>query len=362
MSGVVSIQPQRKLPDEFALAVASCRWAFSGEGAEEVRRLAVAVDWGKFLATCRRHRVQGLAAHALAILDIALPGPVHVALGGDARAIADQGLRAARESARLDEAFRAAGVPLLFLKGLAVGQLAYGNPFLKMGWDIDLLVIPGDLSRAATVLGELGYRLSTPSAGDRLARWHRSWKESIWRGADGTIVELHTRVADQADLLPDIDVHSSRQMVSIAPGIDLPSLADPELFAYLCVHGASSAWFRLKWIADLAGILHRKSAAEVERTYNQSQQLVAGRASAQALLLAAALFETQLSPELIRRLDTRMNHWLARAALGEMLRGEPTERRLGTSIIHLTQFFLLDGAGFKSAEFKRQVAHAFDKA
>ena len=37
-----------------------------------------------------------------------------------------------------------------------------------------------------------------------------------------------------------------------------------------------------------------------------------------------------------------------------MLRGEPTERLLGTRAIHLTQFFLKQGAGYKIAEFRRQ--------
>ena len=178
MAGPANLPP-RRLPDDFALAVACCRWAFSGEGADEVRRLAGAVDWAGFLAACRRHRVQGLAAHSLTKLGIAPPPAVQLALNGDARAIADQGLRAAAESARLAEAFRAAGVPLLFLKGLTVGQLAYGNPYLKMGWDIDLLIGPEDLSTAGGVIGALGYRLSVPKQIRDLARWHRSWKESI---------------------------------------------------------------------------------------------------------------------------------------------------------------------------------------
>ena len=360
MAQPASMPAPRRLPKDFALAVACCRWTFSGEGAEDVRRLAEAVDWGDLLATCRRHRVQGLVAHALAIVDVAIPAPVHVALGGDARAIADQGLRAAHESARLAKAFGAAGLPLLFIKGLTVGKLAYDNPFVKMGWDIDLLVAPADLAAAAGVLGELGYQLSTPGNARQLARWHESWKESIWKGADGLVAELHTRVADQPQLLPRIGVASPRQLVKVAPGIDLPTLADEELFAYLCVHGASSAWFRLKWITDLAGLLHRRSADDIDRLYRRSQELVAGRAAAQALLVAAMLYGIPLSPALANRLDKGTNRWLAQTALQEMLRDEPGERAFGTRNIHLTQFFLMDGARYKMAEFRRQVSHAAD--
>lgn len=353
-------KPHYRLPAEFSLAVACCRWAYSGEGADSVGRLADMVEWGGFLAACRRHRVQGLAWHALSKLGLSPPAPVQIALAGDARAIADQGLQSASESARLARAFQAAGIPLLFLKGLTIGKLAYGNPFVKMGWDIDLLVAPDHLARSAAVLRKLGYSLSIPDDGRRLAHWHRSWKESIWRRADGIVVELHTRVADQPRLLPAISVASSAQTVGIAPGIDLQTFADEELFAYLCVHGASSAWFRLKWLADLAGFLHRNAAGSADALYARAQELGAGRAPAQALLLAHWLFAVPLSPALVGRLNSRTDNWLARAALSDMLHGEPSERLLGTRNIHLTQFFLLDGAGYKLSELKRQVRHAID--
>ena len=340
--------------------MACCRWAYSGDDAEAVRRLAGSADWGEFLTACRRHRVQGLAWHALSKLGIYLPSPVQIVLAGDARSIAEQGLQSASESARLAAAFQAAGIPLLFLKGLTVGKLAYDNPFVKMGWDIDLLVAPEDLSRSADLLGELGYGLSIPAEPVRLARWHQSWKESIWRRADGIVVELHTRVADQPELLPLVGVSSSAQTVSIAPGIALQTLADEVLFAYLCVHGASSAWFRLKWLADLAGFLNRFDADAIDLLYERSQELGAGRAPAQALFLAHWLFAVPVSAALAQRLNSWSNNWLARSALRDMLQAEPNERLLGTRNIHLTQFFLLAGAGYKLSELKRQVRHAID--
>ncbi len=354
----VSYQPRLKLPIEFAVAVACCRWTYSGEGADEVRSLAAAVDWGAFLRTCRRHRVQGLAWHALSGLQVPLPTPLQIALSGDARTIADQGLRAARESLRLASAFQSAGVPLLFLKGLAVGKLAYGNPFLKMSSDIDLLVHPADVPRAASIFGELGYRLEVPGEASSLVRWHGSRKESVWRGGDRLIVELHGRVADQPELLPTIGVSSPSQMVSIAPGVDLATLADEELFAYLCVHGASSAWFRLKWITDLGALLRQCDAEDIDRLYARSQQLGADRAAAQALLLAEQLFGIPLSPALAGRLRTPVNRWLAGAALGAMLRSEPTRRPLGTWTIHVTQFLLKSGLRYKLAELGRQARAA----
>lgn len=358
MTSPVNYQPSRKLPTEFAMAAACCRWTYSGEDAEGVREFAATADWAAFLLTNRRHRVQGLAWHALSGLQVVLPAPVQIALSGDARTIADHGLRAARESARLAAAFHAAGVPMLFLKGLPVGKLAYGNPFLKMSSDIDLLVHPADVAPAASLIGELGYRLEIPGEGSSLLRWHGSRKESVWRGRDNLVVELHSRVADQPELLPTIDVSSPSQLVTIAPGIELATLADEELFAYLCVHGASSAWFRLKWVTDVAALLHGHEANDIDRLYTRSQQLGAGRAAAQALLVAKQLYGIPLPPALSERLHTPVNRWLAGVSLRALLDGEPTGRPLGTWPIHLTQFFLKSGLRYKLAEFGRQTRAA----
>jgi len=282
-------------------------------------------------------------------------------LAADAAVVAEHNLRAARQSAMLFEAFAQARIPLLFVKGLSLARLAYGDPFLKMSRDIDMLV-PGEaIAAAAALLGRLGYSLTLPAVPPQsraFKRWHLKRKESVWRSPDGLHVELHSRLADSLDLIPGIGVGSPRQEVEVAPGIVLPTLAPDELFAYLCVHGASSAWFRLKWVTDLAALLCDCTAAEIARLYERSQQLGSGRAAAQALLLAARTYGTAAGGELERRLNRDpVNRWLAEAAWKQMIcQAEPTEARFGTATIHWTQLFLLPGARFKIGELSRQVS------
>jgi hypothetical protein len=212
-------------------------------------------------------------------------------------------------------------------------------------------------------LDERGYRLSTPRHRRALRSWHERRKESVWGKDGGLPLELHTRLADNPQLIPSITVGSPTQSVDVAAGIRLPTLAVDELFAYLCVHGASSAWFRLKWIADLAAILDGLPPAELERLHDRSLQLGAGRASGQAMLLADRLFgtlgESSLRSELER--DSRIR-WLAESA-SRQLAGrtdprEPTTVPLGTWRIHLTQFLLKPGPRFKLGEIVRQARDA----
>ncbi len=337
---------------EFRLLIECCRWSFAGGNDTEIRELAREADWPRFIQLCRRHRVQGLVQRCLRELDFA-----ETSVAADAATIAEQNLRAARQSALLLEAFSAAGISLIFVKGLTLSKLAYRDPFVKMSQDIDVLVPAPAIGKAAAILDQVGYQLEVPPRSPQLERWHRQRKESVWRSPDGLMLDLHSRLADSPRLIPGIGAGSPQQPVEVAPGVVLPTLAGDELFAYLCVHGASSAWFRLKWIADLAALLNGCSAGEIERLYERSQQLGAGRAAAQALLLAAATFGTAAGSDLERRLAAGpVNRWLANAAWSQLVRdSEPTQVRLGTATIHLTQLLLLPGLGFKLSELSRQL-------
>jgi hypothetical protein len=344
---------------EFELLAQCCRQAFAARQNELLPIEAPEIDWDRFLRLARFHRVQGLAWASLAPTRDILPPAIVDALASDASEIAASNLRAVNQCRELADSFGRADIAVLFVKGLSLGALAYGNPALKMGWDIDLLIAAADIQRAAERLDELGYRLSTPQRRRTLRSWHERRKESVWSKEGGLPLELHTRLADNPQLIPGITIASPTQSVEVAAGIKLPTLAAGELFAYLCVHGASSAWFRLKWICDLAAILDGLPPAEIGRLHGRSQQLGAGRASGQALLLADRIFgtlgESSLRSELER--DSRMR-WLAESAFrqlaGRTEPREPTAMPFGTLRIHLTQLLLKPGPRFKLGELARQ--------
>jgi len=348
------------LPGEFGVAVECCKSSFRG-AADPVSADMKAIDWSRLLRIVRFHRIEGLAWKYMAQADGEIPEQVSRALSHDASAIAASNLRAAAECRDLSAAFNSAGLALLFLKGLPLGALAYETASLKSSIDVDLLIDPAELERVSVLLLSRGYRLANPRDPSKLHLWHRRSKESLWV-REGLQVDLHTRTADNSRLIRWIDVHSPRQIVDLGSGIQLATLADEQLFTYLAVHGASSAWFRLKWIADVAGFLNGRGADELEHLYRRSQELGAGRAAGQALLLADRLFGTLSSVRAIRdelRSDTSTRR-LYEAALRLLISGagEPTERLFGTLPIHWTQFLLLPGSAYKLSELARQARRA----
>ncbi|HEX8126832.1 MAG TPA: nucleotidyltransferase family protein [Allosphingosinicella sp.] len=357
-------------PREFELVAACCRWPPSPARDAAVLDAAAGADWTLVARIARRHRIEGLVWNALRQSGAPLPAEVADGLRAAADRIARQNLLLAAESLRLSASLDRAGIRHLFVKGISLGVLAYGSIGPKMGWDIDLLVAIESVEKAAEALESDGYRLvlpGGPKGRERLGLWHRHWKESVWVSPKGGLtVELHSRLSDNAVLLPGVGLDSPSQRVEVSKGRFLETLCTDELFAYLCVHGASSAWFRMKWIADLGALIGDCPPQEVERLYRRSQTLGAGRAAAQALLLCERLFATNLSPALGQELRSdRINRWLVSIALrklaGRTLTAELDQKLLGTGTIHLMQFALLPGLAFKYAELRRRLVSPADR-
>ena len=334
------------------LLITCCRYCYGAESRASVAQTFGGADLERLLTLSRRHRVQGLAWKAVNDSGVPLPLEVGAAFRKDAQRIAQNGLQAAAVSARLHHAFGSARVPMLFLKGLVLGRLAWGDPFLKSSIDIDLLVPEAAISSAAALLAGLDFEQTLPEPSVDPVDWHRRRKESGWTG-HGVTLDLHSRVADNRRLLPTLTARTRADLVEVAPGISLPTFPLAEQVAYLAVHGASSAWFRLKWLAEFAALLHPIPPAGIANLRIQAIQLGAGRAIDQALVLAHKLFATPVPDELEFDAPTRRLVRIARAQL-EAER-EPTARPLGTATIHFSQLLLRPGSRFAFGELGRQV-------
>ncbi len=343
------------MTNEFEFMIAACRHAFDDSEQPRLRQLAPVVDWTKLLQLSQRHRVTGLVGNLTASMAIPLTRDISKCLRDITHAIAEQNLRNAATCANLLAAFQTAGVDLLFVKGLTLGKLAYGNPYLKMDADIDILVSSDAITEAAAILAKLGFQPILPSTIDTIANWHWKKKESVWR-KEGIQIDLHSRLANNPNIIPTIGMQSPRQDVDVGGGNILPTLDDEPLFLYLCVHGASSAWFRLKWIADLAGFLSKHSGIEMLEHHKNNGNWSANRAVAQALILAKLLFHIQFDERLEQAFGGVAERMLAKVAMAQLFEPlEPTERTLGTASIHLSQFMLQRGFRFKWTELMTQL-------
>jgi hypothetical protein len=362
--------PGNTLSREFRLVSACCEWPASADRTARLQSLAgPPINWDMVLKLSLRHRVEGLVHRALAEAGVQLPQMVAGALAARAAEIGRQNLLQSAESARLSRLLAERGIDSMFLKGVALGALAYDTIGVKQSWDIDLLVAPQDAGMAAELLVECGYRRTFPGPevpDDAFQHWIKTAKETLWtHPLSGLVVELHTALVDNPQLLPSLSISSPMQTVPIGAGIILPTLRTDELFAYLCLHGAWHAWARLKWLADVAALARKVGPEETERLYRRSLELGGGRSAGQALLLCAQLLALPLTPGLAAELrKDRAMLRLEQLALRAMASRGATELDdtvFGTVVINLSHFLMGPGWGYKYGELTRKTSNPEDR-
>ena len=283
---------------EFRLVAACCRPRTFADFDEVVVDAVAPGDWcaDAMLALARAHRVEGFVDDGLRRASVVLPPEAAALLSARAAASRVQMLRNAGEEIRLGGLFAAAGIEPVFLKGATLAMLAHGSLALKTSWDIDMLVVPEKIGSARKLLAAAGYRLELPGIYDPalIDTFFRRNKETIWiDSARGTTLELHSALVDVPALLRGVGPQSPVQWVALANGRAVATLAPEPLFAYLCVHGTTHRWERLKWLTDVAA-LAASGKVNVERAQAFANANGAGRATAAALLLAHRVFDMSL--------------------------------------------------------------------
>jgi hypothetical protein len=334
-------------------------WPRSTERDALVRDAAEGVDWERFLRVLARQRVTGLAREALRSAGVVPPAEIGERLNALGQAGAARGLALAAEAVRLGRRFEAEGLPALFIKGAALAQLAYGSQVLKSARDVDLLVSPADATRALELLRGEGYAPRAP-AGELgpaqmrlLVELHKDVE--LFHPGRSLNLELHWRLIDNPVLLQGLGVGSPSQEVA-APDGTVRTLADPDLFAYLVVHGATHCWFRLKWLADFNAWIAGKRDAEIVAHYRHAERLGVEACAGQALLLCQRLLGYRIPEALRPALTGRRLRTLVAAALDAMVgpdgETELSRRPWGSFRLLPPQFLRGRGLAFSLAQWR----------
>jgi len=344
-----------ELSPEFRLAAACAMWPPSAQAAQTVAEAASRpLDWERFIAIVRRHRIVGLAHHALSHATAPVPPGILAELRRDAILQAKAGLRLAAETIAIEQMMQAGGITAAILKGAPLARLAYGDLGLRHSRDIDVLVAPQALPAAIAVLKQAGYRPHGESASltdARMSLIMRHCYHLEYRHPDGgALIELHWRLTANPHRVTPIPPATRWAAVSLSESIGVHSFSftGADLDAYLFSHGAQHCWFRLKWLADIGALLAGRSDSEIERMVAEVTEMGLLRPLAQGLLLAARLLKTPLPAGLETRLSKdRRSRWLVALAVTAMTAGDaigdPHDLPFGETRINLSQYLLQSG-------------------
>ncbi|MDO8652613.1 MAG: nucleotidyltransferase family protein [Undibacterium sp.] len=281
---------------EFEFLLTCCRPQPSAAHVVRQRALAAAgLDTGKLLALGIRHKISPLLyrnvkAHPPgSFAEELLP-----ALELQQQRNTQRALRALHASHELGRATQ--GLQLLGLKGMDVAIRAYGDLAVRHVGDIDIVVAPLHFERVLAVLKAQGWAIAEH---DILALENRrllsyGHHHGLLLRQNFPPLELHWRASYNPYEFP-LDWPTLR--TAALAQTSLAGLHHEDLLIYLCLHGVTHGWARLKWLFDLPNLIETHTF-DWPRVWQRAHQLDAGLALQQGLLLAQQYCGLHLSAEI----------------------------------------------------------------
>ena len=216
------------------------------------------VDWQEFLRLGDRHRVVPLVWRGMGrCRDIDFPENVQETIKRKTDFNRKRALQQTAELIQLSRLFEENGIRAISLKGPILAKQVYGDVGMRHAGDLDLLVDKNNFEKAKLILLQCGYTLGekyvsikeNEQAVFMELRNHFTFNNPTLK----TSVELHWRYLfnNQINILGDSNALINITYVELHK-TKINMLPPDSNFLYLVLHGTRHAWFRLKWLCDIA--------------------------------------------------------------------------------------------------------------
>lgn len=256
------------------------------------------LDWTKFSQLALDQGVAALVGHSL-YLD---PGNVPAELT-DAFQIFVASQRTDNEKrssafTQVIDTLNQVDIPIIPIKGPLLAQTAYGDLALRTFWDFDFLFPSSTISGLTAALEALGFtREVTLSPRQMQAYWAYSGQAVFRRQTDELCLEPHTRLTPSTLAINlDYDGIWQRAFPANWRGAQILRLTPEDEFIMLCVHGAKEAWWKLKYIADLAFFVKSQPDLDWETVFEGARSQGILRLVTVALLVMERTLNYPVSP------------------------------------------------------------------
>lgn len=243
---------------EFQLAL-SCsaldkKWVF-----EVLRKAETISDFREsyFLVLLKRHHLSELAYQTL-YGNTFFSEKFNAQLKQQAELNQLKSIRGLAIQVKLQEYFHSKEIDSIFLKGILISHLYYGDIAKRNLFDIDVWVPEDQFDEVKLFLESLGYSsvMSQYKWNQAQLRYlHNCNHDEIFiHQTDRTapVLELHWKLRNALGNFMFDPVKDQHRLIQIdLGGVQFSVFNHIDQFIFLCVHGAEHGWFKIKWLVDL---------------------------------------------------------------------------------------------------------------
>ena len=263
-------------------------------------RIAAGIDFEILFELAGAHSVRPSLLLAIAALSAqGVPGTIRASLRYFQRTHLARVLSLSEEVCRVARLFAAEGIPFAVFKGPVLAAYLYGELSHREYNDIDVIVPPGQMVKAETLLESLGYGNRQGDRAFRRAFLAYQRQYAFVRPEFDAAIDLHWHFVGlhlPFPVQPD-EIWSS--LVSVQVGsCTVPSLSDIHLALMLAGHGTKEFWKSLGWVCDFAMLIDRKPDLDWSEVHRRARLQHCGDAILLGCAMASGLLETPVPPAL----------------------------------------------------------------
>jgi hypothetical protein len=257
-------KPEQRLGAEVSRSdqqLAECLGGTPGRENEAWRARLAGFDWQGVANAAVRHGLRPLLYERLAAKtpDLKVPESVLESLRETYLAISLRNALLYRDLKGVLEAFRKNGIAVIVLKGAHLAQLVYPTTASRQMADIDMLVKPRELAKAAVTLLENGY--GSEIRPDDIETWRAQHPNAHHLPSFAKPlhprIELHWTISAASNSGKPPDVWEESRSVRIA-GVEGRVLSPEDLLIHLCLHSRLHRFGQgLRPVCDLTVAIRR---------------------------------------------------------------------------------------------------------
>lgn len=213
------------------------------------------LDWTEYLFLVDRHRIPALSWAAIGrVPDLAVPDGVRQELQRRSDGCRMRAIHHSLLLAQVLKRLNRDGIPVMPCKGPVLSFNLYGDVGLRQFRDLDVAVAESDLEQARASLEDLGWRVGEGNYRLSPRQWEsflRNEYEMVFEHPQTNCI-LELQWSNQWETPEVTRARWARSTPSEWQGCSIREMNSGDLMLYLCSHGGHHAWFRAKWLGDVA--------------------------------------------------------------------------------------------------------------